>query len=85
MKQSIRILAAGIALFAANASSNTPRETVALPAAKASAAPWLVAQDRRMPSCQVDNREVPVGTTSCREGRLWVCERSGWATTGKPC
>ena len=50
-------------------------------------APWLVAQyDRRMPTCKVDNRDVPVGTTTCREGKELVCNgRGAWEDTRKAC
>ena len=87
MKRHLGMLAVLIALFAANASSNTARETAALPlpAVKASPAPRLFAQDRPMPTCSLDNRQVPVGSTSCQEGRLMICERSGWTSTGKSC
>jgi hypothetical protein len=47
-------------------------------------APWLVA-DRRMPTCKSDNRDLPVGTTWCREGRTWICSPRGWEDTRKPC
>ena len=49
-------------------------------------APWLVAQDRRMPTCKVDERDVPVGTTTCRQGQTYVCSgRGAWEGNGKPC
>ena len=49
-------------------------------------APWLVAQDRRMPTCKVDEREVPVGTMTCRQGQTYVCSgRGAWEANGKPC
>ena len=50
-------------------------------------APWLVAQsDRRMPTCRLDERDVPVGATTCREGYTHVCSpRGGWERTNKPC
>jgi hypothetical protein len=50
-------------------------------------APWLVAQsDRRMPMCKQEERDVPSGTTTCREGRSYICSgRGSWETTGKPC
>ena len=85
MKRYLGMLAVLIALFAANASSSTPQPSSALPSAKAPAAPWLLAQDRRMPTCSLDNREVPVGSSSCREGRLWICQPGGWVSTGKEC
>jgi hypothetical protein len=50
-------------------------------------APWLVAQyDRKMPQCKIDERNVPVGSTTCREGYTHVCTGRGiWERTGKPC
>ena len=50
-------------------------------------APWLVAQyDRRLPTCKQEERDVPSGTTTCREGRSFICTGRGtWETTGKPC
>ena len=50
-------------------------------------APWLVAQaDRPKPKCQVDGRDVPVGSTFCREGSLHVCDGRGtWSDSRKPC
>ena len=74
---------------AANASSSAPRENRPAAAPATLSGPllpaWLLAQDRRMPSCQMDGREVPVGTTYCRQQRIWSCERSGWTNTGNPC
>jgi len=85
MKPSLRIVAAGIALIAASAGAGAPPENPAVRAPERAAAPWLLAQDRRMPTCKIDNRDVPTGTTSCRQKRLWVCERGDWVNTGKPC
>jgi hypothetical protein len=50
-------------------------------------APWLVAQtDRKMPSCRLDERNVPVGSTTCRERFTHVCTARGtWERTNKPC
>jgi hypothetical protein len=50
-------------------------------------APWLVAQgDRRMPTCKQDERDVPVGTTVCREGKTVICSgRGAWEDTRRPC
>jgi hypothetical protein len=65
--------------LATAASASAPHE--------APKAPWLVAQyDRKMPSCKNDDREVPVGTTMCREGNTWICSGRGtWDNTGKRC
>lgn len=50
-------------------------------------APWLVAQtDRVERTCDFEHRKVPVGTTYCREGRVWQCTpQGGWINTNKPC
>ena len=89
MKPSFTLLAASLMFVAANASSSAPRENrpAAAPATLSGLLlpAWLLAQDRRMPSCQMDGREVPVGTTYCRQQRVWSCERSGWTNTGNPC
>lgn len=84
MKRSLAILAASLAFLATNAGSTVPREHRAA-ASEPAPLPWLLVQDRRMPTCQTDGREVPVGTTYCRQKRLWSCERAGWTDTGKPC
>ena len=84
MKPSLRIVAAGIALIAASAGAGAPPENPAVRAPAPAAAPWLLAQER-MPTCKVDNRNVPTGTTACRQKRLWVCERGDWVNTGKAC
>jgi hypothetical protein len=48
--------------------------------------PWLLAQDRRMPTCELDGHKVPVGTSFCREGNVWRCSPSGtWENTRKAC
>ena len=49
--------------------------------------PWLVAQsDRKMPTCEIDHRQVPVGATTCREGYTHLCTPRGtWERTNKPC
>ena len=59
----------------------------AAPQEAAKPAPWLLAQyDRRMPSCKSEERDVPVGTTMCRDGSTWVCSGRGvWESSGKPC
>ena len=77
MKSAIAALAVALALGGpANAAQEAPKP-----------APWLVAQsDRKMPTCQIDAREVPVGATTCREGRTHVCTARGtWEDTRKPC
>lgn len=88
MKHSLIILAAGLALVAASAGSSVPivsQESRVAAAPEAARAPWLLAQDRSMPSCKLDNRDVPTGTTYCRQKRLWVCERGSWVDSGKAC
>jgi hypothetical protein len=54
-----------------------------LPQAPAAPPAWLVAQ---ISYCDIDGRKVPTDSTTCREGRLWVCSTSGtWTNTQKPC
>jgi hypothetical protein len=51
-------------------------------------APWMVAQiaERPLPTCEVDNRRVPRGAHTCREGKLLVCGAYGnWVDSGKAC
>jgi hypothetical protein len=77
MKTPIAVLALALAI---SVPANAEQETSKL-------APWLVAQgDRRMPTCKQDEREVPVGTTVCREGKSLICSgRGAWEDTRKPC
>jgi hypothetical protein len=53
----------------------------------ATSGPLLLAQrDRPQPRCKDDAREVPVGATTCRQGRHLVCgPRGDWEDSGKPC
>jgi hypothetical protein len=55
--------------------------------AESKSAPWLVAQyERRMPTCKLEDRNVPIGTAFCKEGRTWRCGPSGnWEDTRKAC
>jgi len=50
-------------------------------------APWLVAQSERpRPSCDLDGRQVPAGTTYCHDGKVRLCDPNGrWVDTNKPC
>lgn len=52
-----------------------------------SQARWMLAQsERQLPTCEVDNRRVPRGSTTCREGRLLHCGPYGnWVDSGKAC
>lgn len=77
MRTSLAVLAFAIA---SSVWADAPRQTE-------QPAPWLIAQyDRRMPSCKSEDRDVPVGTTACREGNTWVCSGRGvWENTGKRC
>lgn len=52
-----------------------------------SQAPWLVAQtERQLPTCEADNRRVPRGAHTCRDGKLLVCGAYGnWVDSGKAC
>lgn len=91
MKNRLAGLALALPFVALNAGSTVPPEARAAPAsapstASGSAPPtWLLAQDRRMPACKLDNRDVPVGTTICQQKRVWVCERGQWVNSGKLC
>ncbi|MBC7804509.1 MAG: hypothetical protein H7Y16_11585 [Candidatus Parcubacteria bacterium] len=95
MKRSLALIAAALALGAANTASTAPREssraiTPVLASAMAqdqTPLPWLLAQvqDRPMPTCETDGRQVPVGTVQCRKKQFWSCERNGWTNTNKPC
>jgi hypothetical protein len=50
-------------------------------------APWLVAQIEAKPrTCNLDGREVPVGTMYCNGGKVHQCTpQGGWINTNKPC
>jgi hypothetical protein len=85
MKKPIRTLislamaTASLCAFAADAGDSAPAALQ-----PASPLPWLVAQ--RSPSCEMENRRVPVGARTCREGQEWVCKRTGqWEPTRKKC
>lgn len=74
--KTIRLLCA--ALLPLLTAGNAPAEPKPLP--------WLVAQDRRFPTCELDGHKAPVGATFCREGRVWECSMNGtWQSTGKEC
>jgi hypothetical protein len=49
--------------------------------------PLILAQyDRPMPTCRDDEKEMPRGSSVCREGRLMLCNpRGAWEDTRKPC
>ena len=98
MKRSLAIFfTASLSLVALNAGSTVPEEnrpasapgtspaTAPTPSAATAPLTWLLAQDRRMPTCKLDEREVPTGTTICRKKRFVACERGEWVDTGKPC
>jgi hypothetical protein len=87
MKKPIRILislaiaTASLCAFAADSGDSSAAQAALQPA---SPLPWLVAQ--RSPSCEMENRRVPVGARTCREGQEWVCKRTGqWEPTRKKC
>ena len=76
----MKTILAMLALALATGALATSQET-------AKPAPWLVAQnDRRLPTCKQEERDVPSGTMLCREGRTMICSGRGtWEQTGKPC
>lgn len=74
--KTIRLLCAGLLSLAAW--SNAPAEPKPLP--------WLVAQGRPLPSCELDNHKVPAGTRVCLGGKFVECSPNGtWQSTGKDC
>jgi hypothetical protein len=74
--KTIRLLVA--AFLPLLTSGNAPAEPKPLP--------WLLAQERRMPTCELENRRVPVGTRLCSNFKVWECSASGnWVDTGKDC
>ena len=88
MKRSLAIIAASLSLVALNAGSTVPGGSRPAPAPAATSEPApatrLLAQEG-MPTCKLDNRDVPTGTTFCREKRVWICERGSWVNSGKLC
>jgi len=84
MKRSLAIIAASLSLVALNAGSTVPGERRPPSAPEPAPQPRLLAQEG-MPTCKMEDRNVPTGTTFCREKRVWVCERGSWVNSGKPC
>jgi hypothetical protein len=49
---------------------------------------WLLLaqSDRKQPTCELDDRQVPAGMTYCRGDYVWKCGRNGsWERTSKRC
>jgi hypothetical protein len=86
MKTTLLSIALGATLTAAAAQ---PAETAlqrALRAPAAAAPPILAQYDRPRPTCKDDERDMPRGSTVCRDGRHLVCGvRGQWEDSGKPC
>ena len=49
--------------------------------------PLILAQsDRPRPTCKDDEKDLPRGATTCRNGRVMLCNpRGNWEDTKKPC
>ena len=82
---SLVAVTAALGAFAADSRDSGPQGGARRPALPA---PWLLVQrwEPPPPTCEMDNRRVPIGATTCREGQEYVCRQSGqWETTRKKC
>jgi hypothetical protein len=88
MKRSLAVIAAGLSLVALNVGSTVPgeRHPTSAPAATSEQAPrtQLLAQEG-MPTCELDGRKVPNGTSICIKKSVQVCRGGSWVNSGKPC